>query len=252
MARNIRLTIEFDGTGYAGWQTQSGQPTVQGTLARAVEKLTGKALKLTGVGRTDSGVHALDYVANFETSIDIPLKGIKAGLNTLLPEDIVIKGAVEAPKGFDARRDARTKTYLYRVFNSTRRPALERKKCWHVSWPLDVGLMKEGARLLVGKKDFSSFRAAYSDAKDSIREVLSFIVKDCGNGFIEFEVTGTGFLRHMVRIMVGTLVALGRGGCGGKGSLTLDGLSAIIEARDRTRAPETAPGCGLFFKGVEY
>jgi tRNA pseudouridine38-40 synthase len=243
--RNIRLLIEYDGTGYAGWQVQSRAPTVQGKLIEGIKKLTGEDVALIGAARTDAGVHAMGQVANFKTPSGIPLGEIIDGLNSILPADIVIKSAVEVPLEFDSRRDAKSKTYLYRVLNRQRRSPLAMRYSWLVKEPLDIELMKRGASLFLGKKDFTSFRATGSDAPHSVRAVTSFRVEK-GGDVIEFEVGGTAFLRHMVRIMVATLVSLGMG------KLALDDVTSIIEAKDRTRAPVTAPPGGLFLKEVEY
>lgn len=243
--RNIRLLIEYDGTVYAGWQVQDNGPTVQGTIIEGIGKITGEEATLTGASRTDAGVHAMGQVANFRTSSGIPLNVIIGGLNSVLPDDIVIKDAAEVPPGFDSRRDAKGKTYLYRVLNRSVRSPLARRSAWFVHEPLDVDLMKEGAALIPGRKDFTSFRAKGSDAPHSVREVTSFIVERRGE-FIEFEVKGTAFLRHMVRIMVGTIVTLGMG------KYPLDDVTQIIDAKDRKRAPVTAPPGGLFLKEVQY
>jgi len=244
--RNIKLILEYDGTAYAGWQIQPGLPTIQGALAGALKEQTGTEHRITGASRTDAGVHAIAQAANFVTSSAIPARGLMAGLNSMLPPDIAVRDAGEAAPGFDARKDALGKTYIYRVFNGGYRTALDRERSWSVFHPLDVGLMREGAGLLIGKKDFSSFRATGCASRHPVREILSFTVEGRAEGFIEFEVRGTAFLRHMVRIMVGTLVTLGRGG------ITIDEVSAVMEARDRTRAPLTAPPQGLFLKEVEY
>ncbi len=243
--RNIRLLIEYDGTGYAGWQVQDSDPTVQGTIIGGIGKITGEEVALTGASRTDAGVHAMGQVANFRTSSAIPLNGIMGGLNSDLPDDIVIREAVEVPGGFDSRRDAKGKSYLYRVLNRPVRSPLARRSVWLVPDPLDVGLMKQGAALIPGRKDFTSFRAKGSDASHSVREVTSFTVERRGE-FIELEVSGTAFLRHMVRIMVGTIVTLGMG------KYALDNVTEIIDAKDRKRAPVTAPPGGLFLKEVQY
>lgn len=243
--RNIRLLIEYDGTGYAGWQVQDSDPTVQGTVIDAIGKITGEEVSLTGASRTDAGVHAMGQVANFRTSSAIPLNGIMGGLNSVLPEDIVIREAVEVPGGFDSRRDAKGKTYLYRVLNRPVRSPLQRRNAWFVHDPLDVELMKEGAALIPGRKDFTSFRAKGSDAPHSVREVTSFTLERQGE-LIEFEVKGTAFLRHMVRIMVGTVVTLGMG------RYSLNDVTEIIDAKDRKRAPVTAPPGGLYLKEVQY
>jgi tRNA pseudouridine38-40 synthase len=243
--RNIRLLIEYDGTGYAGWQVQDGEPTVQGSVVGGIKKLTGEEVALVGASRTDAGVHALGQVANFKTSSAIPLGGMILGLNSILPEDIVIKDAREVPLDFNSRRDAKSKTYVYRVLNRTVRSRLARQSSWFVKETLDMELMNKGAELLVGRKDFTSFRAAGSDAPHSVREVTSFTVERRGE-FIEFEVRGTAFLRHMVRIMVGTLVTLGTG------KFALGDITYIIDAKDRRKVPVTAPPGGLFLKEVQY
>lgn len=244
--RNIRLLIEYEGTHYAGWQRQAGHPTIQGKLTEAIEKLTGSPVNLAGASRTDAGVHAWGQVANFKTESRIPLLGIRQGLNSILPEDIVVKDATEAGPEFDSRRGSTGKTYVYKVLNRRYPSSIRRNFSWFVYQPLDVGLMREGAKHMIGEKDFSSFRAADSDALHSIREVTSIEVSEKPEGMIEFEVKGTAFLRHMVRIMVGTLVTLG------KGKLKPGDIKAIIEAKNREAAAMTAPPQGLFLVKVEY
>ncbi len=245
--RNIKILVEYEGTRYAGWQVQPHEPTVQGTILEAVKRLTEEDVDLIGASRTDSGVHAFGQVANFKLrESTIPVSGIMHGLNSLLPDDIVVKAAEEAPPEFDARRNARSKTYLYRILNRTFPSAIFRRYSWFVRHSLDVELMREGGRLFLGKKDFSSFRAAGSDAPHSVREILSVDIERKEDGFIDIEIRGTAFLRHMVRIMVGTLVTLGMGKIG------LRDLEEILEARKRTAAPMTAPSKGLFLKEVEY
>ncbi len=244
--RNIRLLIEYEGTHYSGWQTQAEHPTIQGKLTEAIEKLTGSPVSLAGASRTDAGVHAWGQVANFKTSSRIPLLGIRQGLNSILPEDIVVKDATEVPPDFDSRRGSTGKTYLYRVLNRRYPSSILRNFSWFVYHPIDVGLMREGAKHMIGEKDFSSFRAADSDANHSIREVTSIEVSEKPENMIEFEVKGTAFLRHMVRIMVGTLVTLG------KGKLKPDDIKTIIESKKREAAAMTAPPQGLFLVMVEY
>lgn len=244
--RNIRLLIEYDGAAYAGWQVQATEPTVQGKLLEAIKGLTGEDVLLSGASRTDAGVHAWGQVANFKTSSRIPLYNIIHGLNSYLPPDIAVKEAVEVPPEFDSRKDSRGKTYLYRVLNAPCPSPLIRNYSWFVFQPLSIPLMRVAARHLIGEKDFSSFRAADTDASHSVREVTSIEVFDKGASVIEFEVRGTAFLRHMVRIMVGTLVAVG------KGKIGPDDVGKIVETRDRTAAPMTAPPHGLFLVKVEY
>ncbi|MFQ5442377.1 MAG: tRNA pseudouridine(38-40) synthase TruA [Thermodesulfobacteriota bacterium] len=244
--RNIKILLEYDGTEYAGWQVQPDEPTVQGALISAIRKLTNEEVTLTGASRTDSGVHALAQCANFRTASTIPLKGIQKGLNSILAKDIVVTEALEAPLDFNSRRGAKSKTYIYRVLNRGYPTALQRRFCWFVPFPLEVGLMREGAGYFLGKKDFTSFRAAGSDAPHSIREILTFEVDRKEDGIIEFKVRGTAFLRHMVRIMVGTLEVVGAG------RLEPSQIGRIIGAMDRKVAPATAPPQGLFLKEVEY
>ncbi len=244
--RNIRLLIEYEGTDYAGWQFQPALPTVQGELAGAVKELTGEDVEVRGASRTDAGVHAFGQVASFNTASLVPAFNIRQGLNSYLPKDIIVKDASDAPAEFDPRRDSRGKVYRYDILNRSYPSALRRNFVWHVFKPLDVGLMREGAAHIIGEKDFSSFRAADSDALHSIREVTSVEIEEKGDGFIEVEVRGTAFLRHMVRIMVGTLVAVG------KGKVLPDKVAAIIEAKERAAAGMTAPPQGLFLIKVEY
>ncbi len=244
--RNVRLLIEYDGTDYFGWQVQTSLPTVQGTLGAAVKVLTGEDVTVHGASRTDAGVHALGQVACFTTSSTIPAESMARALNSVLPKDIVIREAVDAPDGFDPRRDSKSKTYLYRILNRPVPSALLRRCTWHVFTPLDVNLMRRCAAHFIGEKDFTTFRAAGDDSAHSIREVTSVKVEPKDDGLIEVEVSGTAFLRHMVRIMTGTLVEAG------KGRLDPDSLPAVIDARDRSAAPMTAPPQGLCLVEIVY
>lgn len=244
--RNIKLLIEYQGTNYAGWQIQQNLPTIQGTIQQKIKIITGEEVKLTASSRTDAGVHALGQVANFCTESRIPPYSMQMGLNALLPDDIVIKNAEEVPLDFDSRQNAKAKTYRYLLLNRSYPSAIYRNFSWHVFQKLNIDSMRKAAGYLIGKKDFTSFRAAECDAPHSIREILSFSIEKKDDGFLEFEVKGTAFLRHMVRIMVGTLVAVG------KGKIKLEDLQSIIDAKDRRLAGMTAPPQGLFLKEVEY
>jgi tRNA pseudouridine38-40 synthase len=244
--RNIRLTIEYEGTGYAGWQVQRSLSTVQGTIIEAIKKLLGEEVELGGASRTDAGVHALGQVANFFSSTNIPAEGIRRGLNTALPKDIVITEAADVPADFCSRRGSTGKTYLYRLLNRSIQSAIERNFSWHVHNPLDLSLMREAAAFMVGEHDFTSFRASGSDACHSVREVTAISIEERPGGFIDINVEGNAFLRHMIRIMVGTLVEVG------KGKKTPDDVAVMIGARDRTAAPMTAPPQGLFLVRVHY
>jgi tRNA pseudouridine38-40 synthase len=264
--RNIKLLIEYEGTNYAGWQVQKNLPTIQGAIQEKLKILTNEEIELTSASRTDAGVHALGQTVNFHTESLIARYSFQTGLNALLPEDIVIKNAEEVSLDFDSRKDAKSKTYKYLILNRPYPSAIYKNFSWHVFQKLDIDAMKTAAGALIGKRDFTSFRAAECDAPHSIREILSFSIKsspflplidgDRGGGYhsgggqeddlIEIEVKGTAFLRHMVRIMVGTLVAIG------KEKIKLNDFQAIIDAKDRRLAGMTAPPQGLFLKYVEY
>ncbi len=244
--RNIRLVIEYEGTSYAGWQVQEGLPTIQGALTEAARKLTQKEAVITGASRTDAGVHALGQVASLRTESAIPCWNITQGMNVFLPKDIVIKDAFDAPPEFDPRKDSKGKVYVYRIINRGHPSALLRNFTWHIFNPLDIVAMQQAAAHLIGEKDFSSFRAAGCEALHAKREVTSVNISKKEDGLVEIEVRGTAFLRHMVRIMAGTLVAVG------KGKLSSDEVLRILEARDRTLASQTAPARGLVLVKVEY
>ena len=244
--RNIKLLIEHEGTSYAGWQVQAGLPTIQGSLIDAAARLTRKEAAIAGASRTDAGVHALGQVARLKTESAMPCHKLMQGMNALLPDDIVIKEAVDMPDWFDPRNDSKGKIYLYRIINRNHPSAKARNFTWHIFAPLDIAAMREAAKHFIGEKDFSSFKAANAEALHFIREVTSVEVFDRGEGLIEIEVRGTAFLRHMVRIMTGTLVAVG------KGKISPAEMPAIIEAKDRTAASMTAPSQGLILVKVEY
>ncbi len=245
--RNIRLLIEYEGTNYSGWQEQERLPTVQGALRAAIKKLTlEEDLKLFGASRTDAGVHALGQVANFHTASGISCLNFLHGLNFMLPGDITVKEAADAPLEFDSRKDSKGKTYIYKILNRPYPSALLHRYSWHVRRPLDAALMAEASRHFIGEKNFASFMAAGSDACHSIREVTAIAIAEKGEGLIEIEFKGAAFLRHMVRIMTGTLVAVG------KGKIKPSDMPKIIKARDRTAAFTTAPPEGLTLVRVEY
>jgi len=265
--RNIKLLIEYEGTNYAGWQVQKNLSTIQGTIQEKLKILTGEEIELTSASRTDAGVHALGQVANFNTDSRISSHAIQMGLNALLPDDIVIKKSEDVSLDFDSRRNAKAKTYRYLILNRSYPSAIYRNFSWHVFQKLDIDAMRKAADYLIGKRDFTSFRAAECDALHSVRKILSFsiditpsflpfIKRDADElppfakggigGLMVLEVKGTAFLRHMVRIMVGTLVAIG------KGKIKLADFQSIIVAKDRKLAGMTAPPHGLFLKKVEY
>ena len=175
--RNIRLIIEYEGTNYAGWQIQQNLPTIQGTIQEKIKIITGEEVKLTASSRTDAGVHALGQVANFCTESCIPPHSMQMGINALLPDDIVIKNIAEVSPDFDSRKNAKAKTYRYLILNRSYPSAIYRNFSWYVFQKLDIDTMRKAVGYLIGKKDFTSFRAAECNAPHSMREILSFSIK---------------------------------------------------------------------------
>ncbi len=243
--RRIRLTVEYDGTDFHGWQIQPAVRTVQGELARAALRMTGEDVGLRGASRTDAGVHALGQVAHLTTSSAIPAHRFAAGLTALTGDDLAVVESVEAAPDFSARHDARGKTYRYLVWNRRHASPLRRRTSWHLSSPLDVRAMRLGAEHLVGEHDFAAFRASSDDAPTTVRRVTGLEIT-AGGGEITFTVEGTAFLQHMVRIMVGTLVRVGQG------KLEPAEVGRIRDSLDRRRAGMTAPAHGLCLVAVHY
>jgi tRNA pseudouridine38-40 synthase len=244
--RNVKIILEYDGTGYHGWQRQPNGITIQETLENAIHRITQEKVTLIGSGRTDAGVHAFNQVANFRTDSTIGCYNMMRGINSILPYDIVVKEASDVEGGFHARYGAKSKVYLYQICNRPVRPALLKNYSWHVYQAVDLLLMDKALRLLVGTKDFSSFCGADDDASNHVRTVMNTGIEKRGNDRILVTVEADGFLRHMVRNIIGLVVDVG------KGILSLSEFSDIIEARDRTKAGVTAPPQGLFLMEVRY
>jgi len=246
MRRNVRLTIEYDGTAYGGWQVQANAPSVQGTIEAAIQKMCGEPeIRLRAAGRTDAGVHALGQVANFYTEENIPAVGWRKGLNSLLPNDIAIRDATFVDLSFDARRHARGKCYRYTIYNHETRSPLLARYAWHVREPLDEAAMARAAEPLIGVHDFSAFRASDCERLSTVRDLSRLSVRREGP-CITIEVTATAFLKNMVRIIVGTLVLAGLHKIGP------EEVAAIRDSGDRTRAGMTAPPQGLCLVEVYY
>ncbi|MBO4323466.1 MAG: tRNA pseudouridine(38-40) synthase TruA [Clostridia bacterium] len=242
----IVLKIQYDGTAYCGWQVQPNGITVQETIEKAIENITGEKASLIASGRTDSGVHAKSQTAHFDTDHTlIPPDKFSYALNPILPEDIKILSSYLAPENFHARFSAKKKTYEYKMYKSEYPLPLKRRYAVNVSPLLDVEKMKEAAKVLVGKHDFKCFLAANSSVKDTVREIYSSSVRE-ENGEIIYSVTGNGFLYNMVRIIAGTLVKAG------EGKISAKDLEKIIENKDRTSAGITMPPEGLTLISVEY
>ena len=243
----FRLTLEYDGTDFAGWQSQrQGERTVQDTLAAALAEIAGQPVRVLGAGRTDAGVHAEGQVAAAAFATRLDAGTLARALNAKLPADLTVVGASLAADGFDPRREARGKLYRYALWNGSAPSPLRRRRFHHVREPLDVAAMASAATALVGRHDFASFRAAGSPAAATTRTLERAAVEGEARGEIRFELEGDGFLRHMVRNIVGTLleVGLGRRASGS--------LPALLAARDRGAAGPTAPACGLTLVRVDY
>jgi tRNA pseudouridine38-40 synthase len=241
----IYLRVAYDGTHYAGWQIQPVEPTVQRALMEAVAAMEGGEVKVYGAGRTDAGVHARGQGASFATGSTIPLRGYLLGLNGHLPEDIAVQEVRAMPPGFHARFSARGKHYRYRIWNAPVRDPLECRTAWHRYGPLDIPAMAAGAVHLVGHHDYESFRSASCDRDHAVRDLSRVEVRRDGP-LVTVDVEGTAFLKHMVRILVGSLVEVG------SGKQEPGWIASARDARDRTAAGPTAPACGLCLERVYY
>lgn len=248
--RNIRIVVEYDGTRYLGWQTQSDGATIQGELTRAVTAITGQRPHIQAAGRTDAGVHALAQVANFHVHSVIPAERFAPALNANLPDDITVHASAEVDTAFNARHGSLSKLYRYRVYNAKEPAALEVTRAWHVRFPLDIAAMREGALHLLGETDFESFRSAQCDAEHARREMLAIAITATERPpigrYVDIVFHANAFCRHMCRILAGTLTEVGLG------RRRADDIAAIRDARDRSRAGITAPAAGLTLLQIEY
>jgi len=242
----VKLTLEYDGTRYVGWQVQPNGPSVQAEVERALEALHGAPRRVAAAGRTDAGVHALGQVASFPEAEPLPISAYVRGMNALLPADVAVRSASIEPDGFDARRSARGKLYRYRIVNAPTRAPLSRLQAWQVFQPLDAGAMAEGAAHLLGRHDFAAFQAAGCDADHAVRELRRIEVAPGPAGEIALSVEATAFVRHMVRNIVGTLVEVGLG------KRTAASVAELLACRDRMLAGRTAPAQGLCLVEVFY
>jgi tRNA pseudouridine38-40 synthase len=242
---NIKVVLEYDGTDFAGWQQQARGRTVEAELKRALKSVTGKDHTVYAAGRTDAGAHAEGQVASFHTDGRIAPRRLMAALNARLPEDVAVLSAEEVADGFHARYSARWRRYRYRYLDRTARPAIERGRCWHVRGPLDVESMARAAKALAGKHDWTSFCSASEPERDRVREMRSARVARRGE-FVELELVAEGFLRGLVRSIAGALAAVGRG------ERPPEWVEEVLRARDRRKAPRTAPAGGLTLMEVIY
>lgn len=242
---NIKLTLEYDGTRYHGWQLQPSKETIQEVLERAIEKILGMTIRINGSGRTDAGVHALEQVANFSYPGDVDLDRLQKGLNGLTPEDIVVKRAEVVPDSFDARRSALSRVYRYRIWNQPRPSAFYGRFSWHVYGPLEIPAMKSAIRCLEGEHDFTSFQGSGNDSAHAVRRVHENSLS-WEDPFWVYTIEANAFLRHMVRNIVGTLVEVGRR------QRAPESFAELLSARNRIFAGPTAPPHGLFLVEVKY
>lgn len=245
--RRVRLTVAYDGTAYAGWQVQPNGTTVQSVMEGALARILQEPVRLRAAGRTDAGVHAREQVADFADSGTRDMETIVRGGNALLPPDIRILTAGEAPEAFDARRNATGKEYRYFLYLSPVASPFFSRYAWHLQTPLDLGAVREGLAKLVGEHDFTSFRGQGCTARTAVRTIFrAGVTRHDVPDLYSIDVAGNGFLRHMVRNIVGTAVEAG------KGEHPPERVWEILQARDRSAAGITAPSHGLFLWRVEY
>jgi tRNA pseudouridine38-40 synthase len=244
--KNFRIVVEYDGTAYHGWQRQKQDPSIQGALEQALARMTGQSLTVNGSGRTDAGVHALGQVANFHCRTRLGPMELLKGLNSLLPADIAIRACDSVPLDFHARFDARWKSYQYRILNRPVRPALDRHRVWHIYRSLDLAAMRAALPHIIGTHDFRAFENTGSPRSTTVRTVRQADLRREGDGCLIFEVSANGFLKFMVRNLVGTLVAVGLG------RLAPQEVAVIRQSGDRRRAGAAPPPEGLYLLHVTY
>ncbi|MEP6644244.1 MAG: tRNA pseudouridine(38-40) synthase TruA [Acidobacteriaceae bacterium] len=256
--RNFKVILAYDGSDFAGWQVQPGLATIQGTLASAIGRITGEKVLPQGSGRTDAGVHALGQVASFSMASPIPVGNIISALNDVLPSSIRILTASQESPDFHARKDATSKTYLYRMYRDAICPPFLARYVWHYPFPLKESAMQEAAGFIIGEHDFTSFAAVDPERELRSKGILGAnsgapnvrtIFESCwnreGSEFV-YSVRGSGFLHHMVRNLVGTFLLVG------KGTLREEDIGKILKARRRSAAGATAPAQGLYLMEVQY
>lgn len=243
--RNLRLTVQYDGTEYCGFQRQPDVPTIQAVLEDRLSAQLGERITVAGASRTDAGVHALGQVVSFTSETTVPIERFCAAANSVLPDDIVVADAREAPQTFHARFSARGKRYRYAIWNGRICPPMLQRYVWHYPRPLDVDAMREGAKPLVGEHDFASFALSGTDTQSTVRHLWRLACWRRGS-FVLLTMEGNGFLRGMCRSIVGTLVEIGRG------KNPPESAAVALQARDRDAAGPTAPANGLCLMQVKY
>jgi tRNA pseudouridine38-40 synthase len=241
-----KLTVEYDGSGYAGWQRQDNGPSIQQSMEEAVFRFCGEEARVHGSGRTDAGVHAIAQVAHVDIEKDTDAHTVREALNAHMREEqIVVTEAVAVSDDFHARVSAVERSYLYRILNRRPRPALDAGRVWHVPLPLDVTVMHDAAQVLVGRHDFTSFRAAMCQAKSPVRTLDELRVTRAGDE-IHIHARARSFLHHQIRNFAGTLELVGAG------KWTAADVASALDAKDRSAAGPTAPPDGLYLVSVKY
>ena len=255
--RNLKVTLSYDGAEFSGWQVQPDAATVQGTLASAIGRITGEKVLPQGSGRTDAGVHALAQVATFVTESSVPTGNFLKALNDILPASVRVFEVIEVPADFHARHSAQAKTYRYRIYRESICPPFLARYVWHYPYPLNEDAMARAAALVVGERDFTSFAAVDPERGredepasppspvSNVRKIFFCSWQRTGEELV-YTVRGSGFLHHMVRNLVGTFILVG------KGTLHVEDITRILEARKRSAAGATSPANGLYLVNVEY
>jgi tRNA pseudouridine38-40 synthase len=248
--RNLKLILSYDGAEFSGWQVQPDVATIQGTLASAIGRITGEKVLPQGSGRTDAGVHALAQVVTFVTESTVPTENFVKALNDILPASVRVLEVTETPAEFHARHSARAKTYRYRIYRAGICPPFLARYVWHYPYRLDETAMAQAAGLVVGEHDFTSFAAVdpergRQEPVSNVRTIFASSWERAADELV-YAVRGSGFLHHMVRNLVGTFILVGRG------TLQVDDVKRVLEARNRSAAGATAPANGLYLVNVEY
>ncbi len=243
--RNIKLTIEYDGKDFNGWQKQPTKLNIQGEIERAIEQITGEKVDLIASGRTDAGVHSLGQIANFKTESKLPIEKFPVALNSKLKKSIRIQNAEEVEENFHSRYSCKQKTYRYIINNSKEGSAIYRNLEYHIPIKLDIKSMEKAIKYFEGEHDFKGFKASGTSSKNSVRKIYKAEIKKDGDRIL-IELTGSGFLYNMVRIIAGTIVEVGLG------KIKPEDIPNIIESKDRTKAGKTLPPYALYLVKVEY
>jgi len=244
--RNIKIVIEYDGTKYKGWQRLGDSDnTIQHKIETVLSKMAGENIEITASGRTDAGVHATNQVANFRTESTMPTHKMRSYCYEYLPEDIVVKSVEEVDLNFHARYNAKVKKYVYNICNNKAHNVFNRKYEYHIPQPLNIEKMRKASEFLIGEHDFQSFTTLKTKKKSTIRDIYTInIVSEDGN--IEISIQGNGFMKNMVRLIVGTLIEVGLG------ERPAEGINDILDKRERKYSGHIAPAKGLFLDEVNY